>query len=449
MKRILCIVMVICILSSAFCLETSSLEYYNCNNLKGYEDIKLIEDNNQIYLCGYQGDNLLINRLCPTNDNITLTCERNIDEYILINGNLSILCKDNRNNCQYIYFYGIKNDLLTSIVINVPPIPNRNSFTVCNGSVFLVDGENKHYILEYSKRGKLLDKYYYQNTVSGIISDNNENLYIISETDIYKKSYNNFDCVLTSIPSPIDFADSNILIDAHGNIYNSFEYICSSGFESTHPSVGKIGNIFYTPASGKICGYSLSDGNIECTYNLNAKQIRTYSDKVFALCNYSVYIIPKSNFEIEKEISESNISPNNESYFRTEYTVDNDKMQIRDIPASTSFSKFKKNFNLNGYRVNVYKTNGEKLGGSNNVGTAMTAVVESESERLEYELSVNGDITGEGNCNTKDRDTLADYILGITTFNGVYTYSADMNKDGRIDTIDLVLILRFIKRKKP
>lgn len=449
MKRILCIIIVLCIIISTFCFEASSLEYYNCNNLQGCEDIRLIEDNNQIYLCGYKGSNFFINRLYPTNDTVTLNCDEKIDEYILLNGNLSILSKDNKNDCQYIYFYDIQNDIFTSITINLPPIPKENSFTVCNGSVYLIDTENEHYVNEYSKRGKLVDKYYFQGEVTGVIADKSENFFVISQTDVYKKTSSDFKFVFASVPLPADFSGRSTLIDTHGNIYNSFEYFCSSGYECSHPSGGVIDDIYYTPSSGKICGYSLADGKLKCTYDLNANQLRTYNDKVFALCGYSVYIIPKGSFKYEKEDSKSEIIQDNDSYFSTDYTIDNDRMQIRNIPEATTFSKFKKNFKLNGYSINVYKTNGEKLGGSDNVGTAMTAVLQSDDETLEYELSVKGDITGEGNCNTRDRDTLADYILGTVTFDGVYTYSADMNSDGRIDTIDLVLILRIIKSKKP
>lgn len=447
MKRILCIITVVCIFVSAFCFETSSLEFYNCNNLKGCENISLIEDNNQIYLCGYKGCDFFVNRLYPINDNITLTCELKIDEYTLTDGTLSILCKD--NNCQYIYFYNFENDTFTSIVIDSPPNTSKNSFAVCNGSIFLIDTENKHYINEYSKRLKLINQYYFQSEVSEVIADKNNNLFAISQTDLYKKYNNNFTCVLNFVASPVDFTNDNIMIDAQGNIYDSFEYICSSNYSGSHPSGGKIDNIFYTLANGKICGYSLSDKKIKCTYDLNASQIRTCGNKVFALCDYSLYIIPKSNFKSVKEDSKSEINSENESYFSTDYTIDNNKMRITDIPEATTASKFKKNFKLKGYSINLYKMNGEKLPNSDNVGTAMTAVLESDDERLEYELSVKGDLTGEGNCNTRDRDTIADYILRTVTFDGVYICSADMNKDGRIDTIDLVLILRVIKSKKP
>lgn len=449
MKRILCIIIVLCILVSAFCFEASSLEYYNCNNLKGCEEIKLIEDSNQIYLCGYQGTQFFINRIYPTNDNITLTCEKRIDDYVLSNGILSILCKDNNNNCQYIYFYDIQNDIFTHIIISALSLIDKTSFTVCGNSVFLIDADNNHFINEYSKRGNFKNKYYFQNEVTRVITGKDDNIFAISQSSIYKKYSDNFECVLTSVPSPIDFVDSNIMIDYLGNIYDSFNYLCSSNNESSYPSGGKINDIVYTPSGGKICGYSLTDGKLKCTYDLNAKQLRTYGDKVFALCGYSVYIIPKSNFKYEETNSQDHINSDDKNSFSTEYTIDNDKMQIRDIPPSSTFSTFKKNFTLNGYTISVYKTNGEKIGGSDNVGTAMTAILESDSETLEYELSIKGDITGEGNCNTRDRDTLADYILGTVTFNGVYTYSADMNNDGKIDTIDLILILRYIKSKKP
>ena len=88
------------------------------------------------------------------------------------------------------------------------------------------------------------------------------------------------------------------------------------------------------------------------------------------------------------------------------------------------------------YRDGDLKTSG-------NVGTAMTAVFSSDSGSVTFELSVNGDLTGEGNCNSRDVYTLLDYLIGAADFNGVYSLAADLSGDGTVDAVDAAMMKRI------
>ena len=87
-----------------------------------------------------------------------------------------------------------------------------------------------------------------------------------------------------------------------------------------------------------------------------------------------------------------------------------------------------------GYTLTLYRDNTLKKSG--NVGTAMTAVFSSDKSNYTYELAVTGDITGEGNRNSRDMNTLLDYLCGAADFNGVYTVAADVNHDNKVDICD-------------
>ena len=59
-----------------------------------------------------------------------------------------------------------------------------------------------------------------------------------------------------------------------------------------------------------------------------------------------------------------------------------------------------------------------------------------------YEISVSGDITGEGNVKSNDVSALMSYFINKSDLGGVYLKSADFNNDRKIDNKDLVGIAR-------
>lgn len=450
MKRMLCVVVVLCILISLFTFHTSaSVSKYEYSNLNNCNDIKLINDNNCIYACGYKGENFYLNRIMPDDYTITLSCEKNITEYSVKNGYVYLLCKDGYRDSQYLYIYDIASDNLQYLVFDFCSADICNSFAVIGKSIFFVDENNYRIISEFSTKGAYKNRYTLSQNIQSLATNSNNDIFAFTLDGVYKKSNNNFTYVSEPIILPVDFIDSDIMINAYGDVFSDFYFVTSSLYESFYPSGGIIDGIIYMPNSDRIVGYSLSDSQEKYSYNLKASQVRAYRGNIIALNRSMVYIIPQSSFEYTAEDASQNIIPRGRtsddtpvSYsFSTDYTLDNDKMQIRDIEPSTNITQFRSHFNAEGYTITVYKANGDKLSGSN-VGTAMTAVIENDYERYEYELSVNGDITGEGNLNTRDRDELSSYLFGKTNFDGVYFCSADLNNDSRIDSVDMVLLLR-------
>ena len=73
----------------------------------------------------------------------------------------------------------------------------------------------------------------------------------------------------------------------------------------------------------------------------------------------------------------------------------------------------------------------------------MLAVFDSDDARYTFELSVIGDITGEGNVNSRDLSLFMEYLIGTADFNGVYVTSADLSDDGKLDVKDLAMMHRM------
>ena len=78
------------------------------------------------------------------------------------------------------------------------------------------------------------------------------------------------------------------------------------------------------------------------------------------------------------------------------------------------------------------------LMGAGKLKTGFTAVIDSKT----YAIAVCGDVTGEGNVNSKDVTLLQKHLCDNAEFDGAYLKAADFNLDGEADNRDLVLISR-------
>ena len=89
-----------------------------------------------------------------------------------------------------------------------------------------------------------------------------------------------------------------------------------------------------------------------------------------------------------------------------------------------------------------------KADGTENTGTVGTgnkvAVYANGNLIKEYEIVVYGDINGDGKISNVDVVLMQRHILGITTQSGAYLQAADTNKNGSISNVDIVMLQRHI-----
>lgn len=174
-------------------------------------------------------------------------------------------------------------------------------------------------------------------------------------------------------------------------------------------------------------------------FSSDKKSKITFSDNVNEVFNNNgtVQVFGSGDFEGKKtsgndgsndnhNSSKSDIQPNNSEYLFSDGIV-------YGIYSGETVADFKNKTSAE----NVYKADGT-LAKSGKLKTGFTAVIDSKT----YVIAVCGDVTGEGNVNSKDVTILQKYLCDNAELDGAYLKAADFNLDGEADNRDLVLISR-------
>lgn len=124
------------------------------------------------------------------------------------------------------------------------------------------------------------------------------------------------------------------------------------------------------------------------------------------------------------------------------YQIDRENGWITGITPSTSAAAFRRNLTGNGDLV-VKKNNRPVTSG--NAGTGMCVQLLQNGQVVdELTLLVYGDMTGEGNINTLDQRALWGTLLEEKSLAEPFARAADLNRDGVINTLDLLALNKFL-----
>ncbi len=116
------------------------------------------------------------------------------------------------------------------------------------------------------------------------------------------------------------------------------------------------------------------------------------------------------------------------------YRVSDD--YVERVNSNTTVADFLANMESNGTMV-VYDKNGNAVSNTSLVGTGMKIVATKGTEQIEKEISVIGDITGNGQVKTLDINKIKQHRIGTNILTGAYYLAADINDDGEIKTLDV------------
>ena len=98
------------------------------------------------------------------------------------------------------------------------------------------------------------------------------------------------------------------------------------------------------------------------------------------------------------------------------------------------------------YTIEIYNSSGNKIEGNSLIGTGATIkILDNVNSIIEYNVVMYGDVNGDGKINSVDLLVLQRHILEIKKFEGVFVKAANIRKNGKNpSSVDCLLIQRHI-----
>lgn len=458
--KIISLVMIftLSVLSSSIC--TQGYETYFYNSFSNYDDVSLVRNSEQIYLIGISGKSVELEAVYPNEYNISLSLEQNVHDYTLCSDMLILVSYLDDINTK-ITLYDITNDHFDSFLIQSDSKYILSSFAYSNGGVYIATPDGT--IRCYSKYGKHYKDYYLNTNRCSLTTDFYGNVYALTNSGMYSISQNNYSKISsTRFSSRGCFVSDDIFVDEIGNFYrlNNYGKLLDHSCYSIYPCGGVYSKHLITFQDNKIYAINNNNGQKELSCSLMDDIQQLYSiGKEIVVLTYSegAPSISFISFDELKKIPSKNTQQYNQynsngdftsSISSSVYNVDFDDMKITDIPNGTTVAQFKNNMEYDGYSVEFYRYEKDTPLKSGNVGTATQAIFYNNDERYVFELSVIGDLTGEGNVNSRDKKLLFYEVVERIHMTGVFIDSADLDESNEIDVVDVILLMRMIKAQQ-
>lgn len=413
------------------------------------------------YHISCSGKKAVIDRYASTNRSAQLDLQYKIDAVCGFGGNILLLSNDTANNQLVVYTYSLDRDILDSFCIYGLKLYNDTDFCCDDKNLYIENCDNFKELKKYSFDGSFIRSYPFSSDITSVFCGYRSGIYAVSGNTLYRIYGESFTKLSgTSVNPGLFAADESHLISAYGDVYrvsNDVERLFGMDISSVRSSACVIGDRIYTSAYGSIIGYDIKSGEKVCSFTSRDSPTLLYSngDGIIAADKKSSFTISRDDFtEFNRgntDSSSSDMQDNNAQHSNNgtakeisskKYRVSFANHKISSIPAGTTVAGFKSDMDHEGYSVALYRDDIEKKSG--NIGTAWNAVFSSDSDSITFELSVTGDITGEGSVNSRDLKLLMDHLIGKAAYNGVYVLSSDLSDDGKVDVIDLAMMAERI-----
>ena len=436
-------------------------------------------DHSGAYIVSFSGKSATVTRYSSGYVSYDLQLKYNVNKACAFDGKVVLFCNDSQNNQLVVYVYYMNNDVLDSFSIYGAYLYGNTEVCCDNDCIYIVNHNNLKELKRFSYTGNRLKSYSFNDVISYTVSAYDAGVYVISDDQLYHIDGDSCTTISgASVKGPLFPADHEYFATAFGKIYflngNTIESAFDVDYNGQACSSCVIGNCIYYPNGSVINGYDLYSGQKVCYYNnaFDASLIYAEGDSVTAVntqsgSSFKIYrdsfteIRTNGNNQAENNSSGGSGSGNRSNGSNGSgsqsgsanasrsgissdvYKIDFNNYYISGISSGTTVAAFRSNIRYDGYSLSVYRNSSIKKSGS--VGTGMTAVFEANNgDTVNFELSVVGDLSGEGNENSRDLNILLDHLIGEASFNGVYTLSADLSGDGSVDLVDAVMMKREI-----
>lgn len=431
-----------CILFTALlfvCTVVSVETVYGTENFSGYE-ADLVNDNSGVFLTLKNRNILYVKKVAPEGSEYKFEFENRIAASCIYDNKIYVLY-DSAQQEGISYVEKFQNgESKSKIMLMNFKHPTITQMSVDkNGNIYIINSKSR--VETFNRNGKYLntssDVFYSITPLGGkTYASSRKGIFTLS-TDGSEKlgSYSDI--------SPIYRISDNFLGNRNGNVYsikNGVQKILNTGNEITN-SCGETKDYLVSFRKNTLNAYDKKNGKLinSVAFEYTPHALSAYNNKVVALDvengNYSI----KSKNEKIFDKQETHQIPENsgaDSSLSLKFGKFKPKGKYIYTPQGTTYYQFKQSITYNGYDINFGKRK------SGNIGTGGNVTFSIGKKEKKYIFIVPGDVTGEGNVNTRDIDALFAHLLKSSSLEGAYKKAADLNGDSKISNADLVLTVK-------
>lgn len=408
----------------------------------------VFSDSSGLYLISYSGKHADITCYGDHDTDISLNLNDRIDAVSAAFGRAVFFSSDAPNNQVVVAVYDIAYDSIDTFAIYGLRLYSDTSLCCDRDFIYIENQQNAREVKVYRYDGTPSGSANLPGDVSDLTNDFNNDAYAVANNELFAltgSASQPFDG--TKVRYPLSAVDDRAIISKNGDAYilNGNRIIRTI---KVNPNAGAcvIDGILYVTDDDMIYGYSINTGEKVCSRQLDfiCQMVYSRNGRIICIENGAAVSLDRSSFKELRSSQGIDKAQYNDSFgiSSDQYKIDHQNRFIYDIPAGTSLSAFRSHIDHYGYSMAVYQGGEEKTNG--NIGTAMTAAFGNGADSVSYELSVRGDLTGEGKVNSRDLNELMDALVGAVDFNGVYPLSADLSGNNAVDAADVVLMKQSI-----
>lgn len=462
-RKIINLCFAMLILFSSFCIQsfaaTAVPQFTDC---KSY---KTIVTNDGVFLLGINDKKIVINNF---NKTYSFTLQHNYLSCAYSNGDFYIAgtkLVDQENGIIHTLIgkFNLKTNQLSSVEIKANILNSSLGFAVDEENYFyFVDKSNPKSVVKYNYKGEFISRINCNKSIKQIFFSKGT-LYAFAENKLFYQDNNQF-CACNysfNLRTLLYSIGNEYYTDSRGLIFK-----CSTAPQKVFDTQNVCIPYCTVAITQK---YAICLGNnkllvydIKSKIKINEVDLDCEALEITSL-NNKVYVFGKSNSQAITDVldentlapeqsntnqgnsdnSNSNAANQNVSIpYSKLYKFDNKNYYITNIPFETTISVFKSNIAYNGFDFSMIY-NG-KIKSTGNVGTNMTARFSNETATYQYKTIISGDITGEGNINSRDKSRMFNVLLNKDSLENVFFIAGDLNNDNIIDVKDLLRLAKMM-----
>lgn len=439
MKRLISLVTAVMLIALLGVCKSRAYDEYNLPDLAACSSVKSDSNGKGGFVCAFSGNTVCSARLVPDFSAYSFTVDGQIRSVSQSGKYTYALVFDDAFKNKYsVYALNLDNGNVSQNTF-VDENFMTDSFSVTDNSIYYIKTDSlTSYAVCRNLASDKKSKITFSDNVNEVFNNNGKSYARLCDGSIYKLSQS----LATYVANKGELkniynAGVNRVINEDGFIDslsdNSREYVSNAVAENVSVSDNKI----YSAVNYRL-NMKISEKTKSVSIPDRAKAVVSYKNQCAVLLdNGTVQVFGSADFE-EKKTNDNNDNNNNHNSSKSDIQPNNSDYLFSDgiiygIYSGETVAEFKNKTSAE----NVYKSDGT-IAKSGKLKTGFTVVIDSKT----YTIAVCGDVTGEGNVNSKDVTLLQKYLCDNAELSGAYLQAADFNLDGKADNRDLVLISR-------